>query len=487
MSDVRVMTGRWADSAKLMAAARQAEAVDGVERALCFMGTPANRDQARELGFTDPSLDGAGPDDLVIAASGPAASDGVAAALAVLDAVPAASGPAEARPARTLANVDADLAIISVPGEYAVLEAHIALGRGMDVLLFSDGVSATDELALKQRAHLLGRLVMGPGAGTAIIDGVGLGFANVVARGKVGVVAAAGTGAQEATVLLDDAGVGVSQCYGTGGHDLHADIGAITMLDAIARLAKDPETDVILCVSKPPAPAVAERVLAALAACGKPAAACFVGAPDLPHAPGVRLAHTLDQAVAAAATLAGGHLEIPVATAPGTTTGFVRGLFSGGTLCAEAAAILAEALGALQTNAPAGRATALAPGEQPTGHTCIDLGEEEYTRGRPHPMIDPAARAELLATVAADPTVGLILLDVVIGHASHADPAGAIIPAITAARMARPDLIFVGHVLGTEADPQVRSRQVRALTDAGVHLASTNAVAAQMAALAVAH
>ncbi len=257
------------------------------------------------------------------------------------------------------------------------------------------------------------------------------------------------------------------------------------MLDAIARLAKDPETDVILCVSKPPAPEVAERVLAALAACGKPAAACFVGAPDLPHAPGVHLAHTLDQAVAAAAALAGGHLDIPVATAPGTTTGFVRGLFSGGTLCAEAAAILAERLGSLQTNAPAGRATALAPGEQPTGHGCIDLGEEEYTRGRPHPMIDPAARAELLAAVAADPAVGLILLDVVIGHASHADPAGAIIPAITAARGARPDLIFVGHVLGTEADPQVRSRQVRALTDAGVHLASTNAVAAQMAALAV--
>ena len=480
MIAVSVRSGRWADSAKMMAAARAAEVTDGVERAFCFMGTPANREEAAGLGLADAAIDAAGPDDLVIAVQGERAADGVSAAEEVLDRVPAGAGATTTeRPVRSLARVEGDVAVISVPGEYAALEAHKALGADMDVLLFSDGVSIEDEVAMKQRAHELGHLVMGPGAGTAIIDGVALGFANVVARGSVGVVAAAGTGAQEVTVLLDRAGAGTSRCYGTGGRDLKDAVGAITALDAIARLAADEGTDVILCVSKPPSPEVAERVLRALAECGTPAAACMVGGGVAPVA-GVYLAATLEEAALEAARLAGHPAVAPPAPrAEWVTGGFVRGLFSGGTLCSEAAAILAERLGTVHTNAPAGAAQRLEG--PPRGHACLDLGEEEFTRGRPHPMIDPAARAERFAQEAAEPSVGVLLIDVVLGYASHPDPAGVLVPVIREALAARPQLAVVGYVLGTEADPQVRSRQETALRAAGVRLAPTNAAAARLA------
>ena len=310
MIAVEVRQGRWADSAKLLAAARAAEGVDGVDQAACFMGTPANLEDARGLGLWDPAMAGAGADDVVIAVAGADAQAGLQAAASVLDARPGGGGHGpEVRAPTNMAKVSADIALISVPGDYATLEAHKALGAGMDVMLFSDGVSIEDEIVLKRRARELGRLVMGPGCGTAIIDGVGLAFANVVRRGPVGVVAAAGTGAQEVTVLVDRYGSGVSACYGTGGRDLHEEVGAITMLDAIDRLVADPATEVILCVSKPPAPSVAEQVLAALSATPKPAAVCFVGATGLDAPDGVTIAATLEEAAIAAARAAGATAE----------------------------------------------------------------------------------------------------------------------------------------------------------------------------------
>jgi FdrA protein len=480
--EIRVRAGRWADSAKMMAAARAAEAVEGVDQALCFMATPANREEATRLGMRDATIEAAGADDLVIAVQGPDAAEGMAAAEAVLDGAPQGADGAAAgsRAPRSMARAEGDVAVISVPGEYAALEAHKALGAGMDVLLFSDGVPLEDEVALKRRAHELGRLVMGPGAGTAIVDGLALGFANVVAPGRIGVVAAAGTGAQEVTVLIDRAGAGVSRCYGTGGRDLKEEVGAVTALDAIARLAGDEGTEVILCVSKPPSPEVAERVLRALAACGTPAAACMVGG-GVDPVDGVALAPTLEEAALAAVRL-GGRPAQPARDprADWVASGVVRGLFSGGTLCSEASAILAERLPGVASNAPAGRARRL-QGE-PEGHVCLDLGEEEFTRGRPHPMIDPEARLERLRAEAADPRVGVLLLDVVLGYGAHPDPAGALVPAIREALAERPQLAVVAYVLGTDADPQVRGRQEDALEEAGARLAPTNAAAARLAA-----
>ncbi len=487
MIEAEVRAGRWADSARLLAAARAAEGTDGVEQAACFMATPANLTEAREMGLWDEAMATAGPDDMVIVVGGPDAAAGRQAAIAILDSRPGTSGegPAIAAP-KSLSKVTADIALISVPGEYAALEAHKALGAGMDVMLFSDGVTIEDEVVLKRRARELGRLVMGPGCGTAIIDGVGLAFANVVRRGSVGVVAAAGTGAQEVTVLLDRYGSGVSVCYGTGGRDLHEEVGAITMLDAIDRLVADPATEVILCVSKPPSPSVAEQVLAALSATDKPAAVCFVGASGLDAPDGVTIAATLEDAAIVAARMAGVTADrAPDPAIDWIQPGLVRGLYSGGTLCAEAAAILADRLPRVESNAAAGAAFKLQPGEAPTTHACLDLGEEEYTRGRPHPMIDPLARAELLAQVAADPAVSVILLDVVLGYGSHADPAGALVPVIRDALAGRDRLAIVAHVCGTEADPQVASRQEAILEDAGVRLAPTNAYAARLAAALV--
>ncbi len=487
MIAAEVRQGRWADSAKLMSAARAAEGTEGVDQAACFMATFANLEQARGMGLWDEAMAAAGPDDVVLVAGGAEAQAGLQAAAAVLDSRPAATAGAAAAPApKSLAKVTADIALISVPGDYAALEAHKALGAGMDVMLFSDGVSVEDEVVLKRRARELGRLVMGPGCGTAIIDGVGLAFANVVRRGPVGVVAAAGTGAQEVTVLLDRYGSGVSTCYGTGGRDLHEEVGAITMLDAIDRLVADPATEVILCVSKPPAPGVADQVLAALSATDKPAAVCFVGARGLDVPEGVELAATLEDAAVAAARLAGARAERAAdASVDWVLPGLVRGLYSGGTLCSEAAAILAERLPRVESNAAAGAAVTLAAGQAPTTHACLDLGEEEYTRGRPHPMIDPQARAELLAKVASDPDVSVILLDVVLGYGSHLDPAGALAPVIRDALAARERLAIVAHVCGTEADPQVASGQEAILADAGVRLAPTNAHAARLAAALV--
>jgi FdrA protein len=482
---VDVRRGHWADSARLMAAARSAEGEAGVERAACFMATPANLEEARALEMWDPALEGAGPDDLVIAVRGPAPEAGVAAAVAALDherpaAAPGAGAP---RAPRSIRAATADVALISVPGEYAALEAHKALSAGMDVMLFSDGVALEDEVALKRRAHALGRLVMGPGCGTVIMGGVGLGFANVVASGPIGVVAAAGTGAQEVTVLIDRLGSGVSACIGAGGRDLHEEVGAITVLDAIARLAADEGTRVIACVSKPPAPSQAHRVLDALAATGKPGVACFVGAADQAGPDGVRVTATLEDAAVAAVALTGGVAHAsPAPRADWVAPGVVRGLFSGGTLCSEAAAILARELGDVASNAPAGGARRLRAGEPARGHACIDLGEEEFTRGRPHPMIDPTARAEVVARAGADPAVGVILLDVVLGYASHHDPAGALAPVLRRALTARPRLAVVAHVLGTPSDPQGLERQEAVLRDAGVQLCPTNASAARLAA-----
>jgi len=486
MIAVEVKAGRWADSAKMMRAARDAQAVDGVDRAFAFMGTPANIEEARNLALDAPDLEAARPSDLVIIVQGEAADAGLLVAGAALEDAAVSEQGLPMPLAPSLRGVDADLAIVSVPGEYAALDAHKALGAGMDVLLFSDGVSLDAEETLKNRASGLGKLVMGPGAGTAIVDGVGLGFANTVASGPVGVVAAAGTGAQEATVLLEHFGSGITQCYGTGGRDLYEQIGARTMLDAIARLAADDDTRVILCVSKPPEPSVAEAVVGALGSTGKPAVACFVGG-GAGSTEGVEVVATLDEAARMAAAAAGAKaapLAEPMALEP--RPGVVRGLFSGGTLCGEAAAILAELVGDVRTNAPAGNARPLDTSVAPTGHACIDLGEEEYTRGRPHPMIDPEARAEQILAQLEDPELAVLLFDVVLGHGSHPDPAGVLVAALAPVFSARPEMAVIAHVLGTDHDPQPLTGQEETLASAGVTVCASNAIAARLAAAAIA-
>lgn len=378
------------------------------------------------------------------------------------------------------------LTVIGVPGPFAALEAHRALSAGSDVMLLTGDVPLADEVALKRRAADAGLLVLGPGSDTAIIDGIGIGIANVVASGRMGVVATSGSGAQEAVVLLDRFGVGVSRCLVTGPRDLTDEVGAASTIAALARLADDPATDGVVLVAEGFSARGAEAALAALAASGIPGSACLIGGEALTAPEGVEVHGVIDQAVAAAARRAGARPVIPAAEPTGwVSAGHVRGIFSGSALCAEAAAVLAARLGRVVSNTPAGAAEHLDPRDVVRGHACLDLQAESIMHGTPHPMLDPARRAELIVDTVTDQTVAVVLLDVMLGRGAHPDPAGALAPALAQALQARPSLQVVAHVCGTEADPQVLSRQEEALTRAGARVAPTSAQAARLAAALV--
>jgi FdrA protein len=493
---IRVMAGTYVDSVVQMGATRAMRQVDGVEFAAVGMGTRSNMDVLGGEGFDVSEV--TSPNDLVIAVR--AAEDVVPAALAAADSAlfdtRPDGGDAKTHPVRSVSRAvrehpETNLAIISVPGEYASLATHQALSAGLDVLLFSDNVSIEDEIALKDRAIGLGRLVMGPGAGTAMIGGTGLGFANVVRPGPVGIVAAAGTGAQEAMTLLDRWGVGVSHVIGVGGRDLSQDVGGRMAVAGVRSLAADPATELIFLVSKPPSPDAAQAVLDA--AGQTPVVASFVGLDgDLSVPASARVERTLEGGALAVLDLLGherpelvGGLGDEITQvcrtlpAPRTT---IRGLFSGGTLCYEALVVLDGIVGDVWSNVPLRHELHVpAPAD---AHVCLDLGEEEYTKGRPHPMIDPQARVDMLREVAADEHVAVVLMDVVLGHGSHADPAGELAAACRELHD-RGGPVVVTYVLGTEQDPQGLERQRATLREAGC-LVTETAGRAALAAAAIA-
>jgi FdrA protein len=492
----------YVDSVVQLRCIRAMRELDGVAWASAGMATPANVETLLAEGVAAGDVASAGANDfvLVVRASSPQAADealsvGRAAFSAAIptpaDGAPSArSAPRSLSDARLLAPT-ANVAVVSVPGDYAALAAYQALSIGLHVLLFSDNVPVAKEIALKRYAAARGLLLMGPGAGTAVLGGAGLGFANAVTPGPVGVVAAAGTGAQEAMALLDRWGVGVSQVIGLGGHDLSAEVGGVMARSAIDALQRDPATEVILVISKPPSPEVAADVLAGS---GKtPIVAALIGLDSAtPAPPRVVLADTLESgAVATMRTLGRAAPDTTVAAGPSvldvrsrlaSERRWVRGLFSGGTLCYESLVVLGRVLGAVYSNTPLNPAWAL---PAPRGsHQCLDLGEEEYTRGRPHPMIDPAARLELLAEHVADEEVAAIILDVVLGYGSNPNPAATLAPACVSA-MADGGPQVVAYVLGTEADPQGYHEQRAALVDAGCIVTET-ACRASLAAAAIA-
>ena len=495
------------DSVALMRVAQGLLALPGVVNATLQMGNPANKDILREAGLLHKSVQDAGPSDVMVvvqarsAALCAAAVDSCQAQLAGTQASGASTGDVQALPRSSLAMGQAalsgaNLAQISVPGPYAAAEALKAIKLGMHVFLFSDNVPLAQEVTLKQEATRRGLLVMGPDCGTAIIGGVPLGFANAVRRGNIGLVAASGTGLQEVSTQIHRMGGGVSHAIGTGGRDVYEAVGAATMLQGIAMLAADPSTKVIAIVSKPPAPLVAERVLAALRASGKPAVVLFIGAAaQLPHKSKgavLRIAHTLVDCAAMAVRLAGvkrqvpAHYPLPRKPMFAKSQQYLRALYAGGTFTAEAQSLWADAGFKVWSNVPLEPALALAkPRQASREHSALDLGDDAFTVGRPHPMIDQAARIERLLIEAADPQVRVILLDVVIGWGAHSNPAAELAPAIVQAKaLARKrgrQLAVVGFVCGTEADPQVLSQQEALLRKAGMVLASNSANAAWLA------
>ena len=487
----RVFANSYRDSVELMRIAAEIETMDGIARAGLVMATPANRDVLSGAGLMSDAAASAGPNDLVVAV---AANDDAAVEAAFALAASRLAGPgtdesdeATRTDARTVAEGvaelgTANLALISTPGTYATAEALKALKRGLNVFLFSDNVPIEDEIELKTLALTKGLLVMGPDCGTAILDGVPLGFANAVRSGTVGLVAASGTGLQQVSCLVDRFGAGISQAIGVGGRDLDERVGGVMMLAALERLAADPGTAVIVLISKPPAAAVAERVLAAAGKVKKPVVVNFLGGdPEAITAAGAIPAVTFEAAAAIASALALGtpaptdgedadpELGRTATAALGSQWLLgtrIRGLYSGGSLAGEAKLILRSELG----------------DERAATHKIVDLGDDEYTVGRPHPMIDPRLRNEHFLTVAADPTTAVVLLDVVLGFGAHPDPAGALATAIDEARSGDHRVVVIASVCGTEQDSQGLAGQEARLAKSGVILASSNARAARLAA-----
>lgn len=499
------------DSVTLMRLTHDMEAVAGVRRAAVMMGTPPNRALLAQAGLLAADGEAAGPADLVIAVvadSAAAAEAAGAVAECALAGRAALTSVGPARP-RTLAGgqrtlPDATLALISVPGVYAGAEARRALEAGLHVMLFSDNVPVEIEIELKQLARARGLFLMGPDCGTAIVAGVPLGFANAVPRGRIGLVAASGTGVQEVSCRLAAEGEGVSHAIGVGGRDLSDAVGGTMTLAALTALGEDPATEVVVVIGKPPGSVAASRLAQALAGLGKPAVVTFVGATataNRPPTPGAWLASaataaTLEDAALAAVALARGGAPRPVefsrpaaeierlvvaqagTLAPGQR--FVRGVYTGGTLAWEALALLGARLADVAPDVSG----------DGSGHRVVDLGDDRFTVGRPHPMIDGTARHEWIAREAGDPATAVLLLDLVLGYGAHADPAAALLPALGAAHRTATatgrGLAVVASVTGTEHDPQMRSRQVAALQAAGVVVMDSNAQAARLAALVAA-
>ncbi len=487
------------DSVLLLKATRSMQESPGVDYASAVMATPANLAQLAEEGFADPALDRSSANDLVLTVHAEDAANADAAIEAGERALFGREGsgaaPAEARRAHSIQEAKellgaANVAVISVPGPYAALETHKAMSAGLDVLLFSDNVPLDEERELKERAERLGRLVMGPGAGTAMLGGCGLGFANAVRQGPVGVVAAAGTGAQEVMSLLHQWGSGVSQVIGVGGRDLTEAVGGRMARSAVALLDGDPSTEVILLVSKPPSPAAARSAVGA--AKSTRVVAALPGLQDpLDLGQGAEVTSGLEAGVLATLRHLGleapdlvGDLEQAAARADhlDTKRRSIRGLFSGGTLCYEALTLLGAYCGPVYSNIAVDERYRAEP--PPGSHLLLDLGEEEYTKGRPHPMIDPEARMELLKATADDPTVAVVMLDVVIGYGAHPDPASVLAPAC-ATLQGNGGPVVVAYVLGTDSDPQGLERQRQALAEAGCIVAPT-ATRASLVAAAVA-
>jgi FdrA protein len=487
---VELRSGTYHDSVSLMQASDAVSAVPGVTAAIVAMATPLNIDLYGRLGFPPEDVAAATPNDLLVAvtADDDAARDAALARLqsALTAKAPSDTGDGSAPLHRTTGAAlreSGTFVLVSVPGRHAFVEAMDALNAGASVMLFSDNVTVEQEIALKDVATRRGLLVMGPDCGTAVVGGVGLGFANALRPGPVGIVAASGTGAQQVSCLLDAAGVGVTAVLGVGGRDLSSAVAGRSTIAAMQLLDRHAGTELVLVLSKPPDPAVAEAVREASLKLTKPVLLAFIGRGQ------DDLTAVTDKALSALGVSAATSREWPAPYDRKPRPGFIRGLFGGGTLCDETMAIATDVVGPIWSNTPLDPAYTLGPDLTARGHVMIDFGDDALTQGRAHPMIDPALRLERIAVEATDPDCAVLLLDVVLGHGSHPDPARDLVPAVTEARRRAAadgrDLAVVVALVGSRDDPQGLDRTAEALTAAGASVHLSNAAAARTAAALV--
>ena len=488
----QVRSGFYLDSVALMRVSAKISAMPGVQEAALMIGSESNKEIMLKAGLLAGKGRSASPNDLIIgirADSVAAADQALAEATASLDRSNGGGKQGSSshwRPRSLSAGVSdlagANLALISVPGEFAAREARKALRLKLNVMMFSDNVSIAQEKALKIEARDQGLLVMGPDCGTAFLQGTPLAFANAIPAGRIGVIAASGTGLQEFSVLIARGGQGLSHGIGVGGRDLKDEIGGISTLTAIDLLEQDRSTEQIVLISKPPGAGTAEQVMQRLVRCRKPVIVCFLGAEGLRNAPAhlrfapsLRAAAELALGQAVGATFKADRIASKIKLSDRRR--WIRGLFSGGTLCSEAQVLLQQAKLRCVSNVPIPEVDYV--GQNNSVHILLDLGADEYTLGRPHPMIEPGLRNEMLAQALTEPAVAVILLDVVLGYGGHADPTAALNDVIRGARNPHP--VVVASVCGVSGDPQGYHRQVQRLENAGVIVAPSNAQATELA------
>lgn len=493
---VFVYKNQYQDSVRLMSISREAAKLDGVSKVLALLGTVSNKDVIARLGLKDPAVDAATASDLMVCIE---AKDD-AAVKAALDNVQAhlktkagGSKAEELKPA-TIEEAadrleDANFCMISLPGPMAKLDVLSAINRGLNVMLFSDNITIEDEIELKKKAIEKGLLMMGPDCGTAIIAGVPLALANVVRRGDIGIVAASGTGIQEVTCLIDRFGGGITHALGCGGRDLRKQVGGLEMRFGIKKLAATPGNKTLLLLSKPGDPAVLNAVLDEARATGLRTVTCLIGGkPDELNTEGIIFTRTLEEAAFAALGKPVPELVFPKALDDriaklDSQRKYMRGLFSGGTLCYESLVILDDKFD-IESNVPLRKELFLEAPTKGKKHCCVDLGEDEFTRGIPHPIIDTGLRGQRLEEDMRDPTCRVIMMDIVLGFGADPDPASKFAAIINRVRKDLSDggPIIVCSVCGTDADPQSCAQQEKTLEDAGCFVFPTNAQAAKAVA-----
>lgn len=498
------------DSVFLMRVAKRLSQQKGILQAAALMGTEKNKVLLEEIEVRGPEITEATPSDLIVAVK----ADNQEALTSVLEDIDRwltiDVGSASRLDIRTLDEAVAmerhsNLAVVSVPGSYAAREARKALEHGLNVFLFSDNVPVESEISLKEYARERGLIVMGPDCGTAIIGGIGIGFANAVRRGHIGVIGASGTGIQEFTSLVHRAGSGISQAIGIGSRDLSDAVGGISFLTALDALDSDSQTEVITILSKPPGKTTLSNLLPRILKCHKPMVFCFLGLgqeslpADLRHG----TARTLDDAAATAIQRVTGH-ALPGFDAKSSDLQklvkqeqvnrnpeqrYLRGIFAGGTFCFQAQQILQDGGIVVHSNTPLHGNLKLADPMRSEEHTLVDMGADDFTIGKPHPMIDPRLRFDRILAEGQDPHVAILLLDFVLGFNASPDPAGDLVPAIQEAKGKAKrrggSLSVVASICGTEGDPQNFPRQVKVLEEAGVAVFPSSAQAAQFCALLV--
>jgi FdrA protein len=498
-----IRKNQYYDSLFLMGVNKRLSEVKGVQQTAVLMGSEKNKGLLFDVGIKDPQIDAAQPNDLIVAV--------IAETVTIVDDVLERLDEwlqvsLESAPISDLRTFEeglarkpaANLAVISIPGEYAGREARKALEARMNVFVFSSNISVEEELELKQFAAQQGLLVMGPDCGTSLIGGVGIGFANAVRKGCIGAIGAAGTGLQEFTSQVHNAGLGIAHAIGTGSHDLSDKIGGLTAFAALEALEADPQTEIIAMISKPPGARTLERLFERLKVCRKPVIGCFLGMPSeaISASENFQLACTIDEAVQFAIARTSGKL----ATAQGLFSPeemdslarekaswlpeqrYLRGLFAGGTFCYQSQQIFRDAGTAIHSNAPLEEIYKLANPDHSLEHTLVDMGDDHYTLGRPHPMIDGTMRRQRIRSESRDPQVAILLLDFILGYNASMDPVGKLLDVILEAQRTAHQrggaLTVVASICGTDGDLQDIGLQTKMLQEAGVIVFPSNAKAA---------